>query len=420
MRSLNAAGALLIMLRALAPAAAETLDHPALTAAASPADPIVGVSEVTVTGKASAGARVINTSTFPDGSIHLFSFKADAAGDYTDGPFVLRQLGTYRGVLHDTATGASTSISYSGTGDFSVAVDPPGATITTGAQARFNVTFTSIGGFGGEVVLRLDSPGPPGAVASWSWPSVKVPPNGSATAVLTVLTLISSPPGAYEMAVQGVNGSVTRAAARPILLIVNPPEPGTITALLSPARPIVGVTKVRIEGRATAGQLVVNTSTFPDGIDHVFFAHVSGAGAYSDGPFVLEQLGTYHDVLLDGATGAETEISYEGVGDFSTNVNRASLSVERGEEAKFEVTFKSLSGFAGRITPAVRDLSQIPGATASWSSPRVTVRSGDSIAAGLTIKTSTETPPGTYKVTVQGTNGSVTHAAPSEIALSVR
>jgi hypothetical protein len=247
-----------------------------------------------------------------------------------------------------------------------------------------------------------------------------VPPNGSATAVLTVVTLLRTLPGAYEMAVQGVSGSVTRAAERPILLTVNPPKPGTITASFSPARPIVGVTKVHIEGRATPGQVVVNTSTFPSGIKHSFVAHVTGAGAYSNGPFVLQQLGTYHDVLVDAGTGAETEISYEGVGDFSTNVDHASLSVERGEEAKFQVTFKSLSGFAGRIAPAVPDLSQIPGATASWSSPAVTVRSDDSIAAGLTIKTSAETPPGTYKITVQGTNGSVTHVAPSEIALSVR
>lgn len=418
MRIFNAAGALLIMLRALAPAAAESLDHPALTAAFSPADPIVGVSEVTIAGKASAGARVINTSTFPDGSIHIFSFAADAAGDYKDGPFVLQQLGTYRGVLHDTATGASTNISYSGTGDFSIAVDPPSATIRTGSQASFNVTFTSIGGFGGEVVPALDSPGPPGAVASWSFSSVKVPPNGSVTAVLTILTLISTPPGVYAMAVQGASGSVTRAVERPIRLTVNPPEPGTITTSFSPARPIVGVTKVRIEGRATAGGVVVNTSTFPSGIKHAFVTHVSGTGAYSNGPFVLQQLGTYHDILVDGATGAETEISYEGVGDFSTNVDRASESVTRGEEAKFQVTFKSLSGFAGSITPAAPDLSRIRGAAASWSSPAVTVRSGDSIAAGLTIRTSAETPPDTYKITVQGTNGSVTHAA--EIALSVR
>jgi hypothetical protein len=42
----------------------------------------------------------------------------------------------------------------------------------------------------------------------------------------------------------------------------------------------------------------------------------------------------------------------------------------------------------------------------------VTVRSGDTIAAGLTIKTSADTPPGTYPITLQGTNGAVTHAVP--------
>jgi hypothetical protein len=36
----------------------------------------------------------------------------------------------------------------------------------------------------------------------------------------------------------------------------------------------------------------------------------------------------------------------------------------------------------------------------------------------LTIKTSTATPAGTYALTVQGTNGSVTHA--SDISLTVK
>jgi hypothetical protein len=145
---------------------------------------------------------------------------------------------------------------------------------------------------------------------------------------------------------------------------------------------------------------------------------VTGAGFYTDGPFVLRQLGTYHDVLLDGATGAKIELSYQGVGDFSAAVDQTSRTVARGEEAKFQVTFKSLSGFAGAIKPAVPDLSKIPGATASWSQPAVTVRSGDSIAAGLTIKTSTATPAGTYTLTIAGSNGSVTHA--SDISLTVK
>jgi hypothetical protein len=408
-----------------------------LTAAFSPASPIVGVTKVTITGTATAGAKVIDTSTFPDGSVHIFTVKADAAGAYTDGPFVLLQLGTYRDVLRDDATGASTTISYAGTGDFTIAVDPAAATITTaqgdfsigvdpanatmraGLEARLKVTFTSVGGFGGEVVPLLPASSQiPGAAVTWSSSRLKVPPNGSATAVLTILTLVGTTPRTYPIAPQGTSGSVMHALDPPIALNITPPPPGTITAMFSPDHPIVGVTEVRIQGRATPGQAIVDTSTYPDGVPHDFFVNVTGAGLYTDGPFLLRQLGTYHDVLLDGATGAKIELSYQGVGDFSAAVDRTSQTVAQGEEAKFQATFKSLSGFAGVVKPAVPDLAKIPGATASWSQPAVTVRSGDSIAAGLTIKTSTATPAGTYTLTVAGSNGSVTHA--SDISLTVK
>jgi len=433
------AGTVLIALGLLLPAAAAPTPPPStgLTAAFSPASPIIGVTKVTITGTATAGAKVIDTSTFPDGSVHIFTVKADAAGAYTDGPFVLQQLGTYHDVLRDDATGATTAISYSGTGDFRIAVDPAAATITTaqgdfsigidpanatmraGLEARLKVTFASVGGFGGEVVPRLPASSQiPGAAVTWSSPRLKVPPNGAATAVLTILTLVGTTPSTYPIAPQGTSGSVTHALEPAIGLTITPPPPGTITAMFSPDRPIVGVTEVRIQGRASPGQLVVDTSTLPDGVRHDFVVPVTGAGTYSDGPFLLRQLGTYHDVLLDGFTGAKIELSYQGVGDFSAAVDQNNQTVARGQEAKFQVTFKSLSRFAGAIKPAVADLSKIPGATASWSQPAVTVRSGDSIAAGLTIKTSTATPAGTYTLTVAGSNGSVTHA--SDISLTVK
>jgi len=394
---------------------------PIVTAALSPADPIVGATKVTIAGKATAGATVVGRSTFPDGTLHVFSVKADDAGAYKYGPFVLWQLGTYHDVIHDSVTGGTKTISYSGAGDFGIAVNKPSATILTGGQVRVKVTFSSVGGFGGVV-----TPKPPTASAApgmhiyWSPPWLRVPRNGSATAILTIHTLIHTPPGDYQVAVQAASGSVTHAVAPAIALTVQAPPPGTITATLSPDHPVVGVSEVRIGGRATAGGSVIDTSTFPDGMAHEFGVDVGGAGTYRDGPFVLRQLGTYHDVLIDGVTGAKTEISYQGVGDFSTSVDRTSATVARGEETKFEVTFRSLSGFAGAVTPAVPDLSRIAGATASWSSPEVTVPSGDSTAAGLTIKTSSATPPGTYKINVQGTNGSVTHTAPTEIELIVK
>jgi hypothetical protein len=323
-------------------------------------------------------------------------------------------------------TCAAPPISYAGTDDFRITVDNPSATTVTGGQVRFKMTFTSVGGFSGEVRPNVGSL-PLGAIADWSSSRVKVPPNGSATAFVTIRVLVETPPGIYQIAVQGAGGSVTHVGPA-IVLTVTPPAPGTITATLSPDRPIVGVSEVRISGRGSAGSQVVDTSTFPDGSVHAFANNVSGVGRYRDGPFVLRQLGTYHDVLLDSETGAKAEISYEGVGDFSTSVDRTSETVTRGEEAKFEVTFKSLSGFAGAVKPAVPDLSRIAGATASWSPPpvtplalpMVTVRPDDSAAVGLAIKTSSATPPGTYKINVQGTNGSVTHTAPSEIELTVK
>lgn len=422
----NKTAMLMMALGLLVPSAASAAD---VTAALSPANPTVGATKVTITGMATARATVVGKSTFPDGTVHDFSAKADDTGAYKYGPFVLWQLGTYHDNIRDSVTGATTTISYSGTGDFRIAVDKPEATILTGGHLRFKVTVTGVGGFAGEVTLQRPA-SVPDVHVFLSSPFLKVPPNRPATTILQVMTLVYARPGVYQVAVQGSSGSVTHALTPAIAVTVQPPPPGTITATLSPDHPVVGVTEVRIAGRATAGQDVIDASTAPDGITHAFGFSVGGAGTYNDGPFVLQQLGTYHDVLRDSATGAKVEISYQGEGDFSTSVDRTSATVARGEEAKFEVTFKSLSGFAGTVTPAVSDLSRIAGATASWSAPMVgtgswstptvKVGSGDSTAVGLAIKTSSATPPGTYKINVQGTNGSVTHAAPSEIELIVK
>jgi hypothetical protein len=423
MTTLNTARTFSIAYGLLLPsmALAASSQNPAFTAVLSPADPTVGVTKVTITGTASAGSSVIDTSTFPDGSVHEFSFKADASGAYTDGPFVLQQLGTYHDVLRDDATGASTTISYSGVGDFSTAVDQASRTVMAGAEATFTVTFKSISGFGGRVVpLALNASKVPGAAVSWSASPVRVPPDGSASATLTIVTLIGTPARSYKITVQGTNGSVTHVAKPAITLAVTGPKSNTITAALSPANPTVGVTEVRIRGRATAGEWLTDTSTSPDGSTHKFFIKATGAGTYAGGPFVLQQLGTYHDVLLDSATGASTEISYRGAGDFSAAVDDASQTVARGQEAKFLVTFKSLSAFGGTIVPTASNLSEIPGAAAAWSAPSVTVRPGDSASSRLSIQTSTTTPPGTYKIAVQGTNGSASRAAPSRISLTVR
>jgi protein SCO1/2 len=84
----------------------------AITAALHPDAPIVGATRYTIAGNATAGGWVKDISTFPDGSVHSVSSKANGVGSYTIGPFVPRQHGTYHDVLIDTETGGRTELVY--------------------------------------------------------------------------------------------------------------------------------------------------------------------------------------------------------------------------------------------------------------------------------------------------------------------
>ncbi len=193
-----------------------------------------------------------------------------------------------------------------------------------------------------------------------------------------------------------------------------------ITAELSSAHPTVGATNVSIKGTASPGATVSDTSTFPDGTVHIFSFKADGNGNYTDGPFLLQQLGAYHDVLQDHSTGASTTISYMGVGDFSVAVNTTSRKVAKGQTATYTVTFTSVAGFAGTVVPASQNGSHIPGATAWWVEPVVSVPVKSSGTATFMVRTSASTPAGTYRnIILRGTNGSVTHAVPSKITLTV-
>ncbi len=193
-----------------------------------------------------------------------------------------------------------------------------------------------------------------------------------------------------------------------------------ITAAISPAHPTVGVTSVSIKGTASPGAAVSDTSTFPDGTVKIFSFKADSTGKYEDGPFVLQQLGAFHDVLQDRATGASTTISYMGVGDFTLAADPANRTVAKGQTATFTVTFTSVAGFLGTVTPAELKGLHIPGATAWWSQPLVNVPAKSSGVATLMIRTSAKTPAGTYRdIILRGANGSVTHTASPRITLTV-
>jgi hypothetical protein len=337
-------------------ARAEPPPTPGITAAFSPAGAVVGATPVTLDGQAGAGDFVVHTSTFPDGSVHEFTVKADEGGAYTDGPLPLQQLGTYYDVLRDQTTGASTEISYAGAGDFAAAVDPPQQTLRAGEQARFTLTVSSLAGFAGIVQpLAPNLSKVPGAVASWSAAAVKVSPGGSASVALTLRTLVGTLPGSYDLVFAGRNGAVSHRL-EPVRLTVTGPAPNAITAALDPR----------------------------------------------------------------AASGATTPVAHQGQGDFSVNLDAPSQTVTRGQEAQVVVRFESLEGFRGTIAPTTSDLSGIQGLAAAWSLSSVAVAPGEPGVAQLTVRSEAATPPGTYRIVVLGSNDSVTRMAPSALSLTLK
>ncbi len=397
-----------------------------LTGALSPSSPTVGVTSATVTGTATPGATVTDTTdVWPDGTTHgPYTTTADSSGHYSYQPtFVLQQLGTYTETLHDSISGQTITVPYSGSGDFSASVNVTSRTVTAGQSASYTVTFTSISGFTGTVTpAALNwSPQIPGATGSWTPTPVTLPSNGTATSTFTLQTATSTTPGTYNnILLEGKNGSYQRGTPT-VSLTVNSPTV-TLTGALSPSSPTVGVTSATVTGTATPGATVTDTTdVWPDGTTHgPYTTTADSSGHYSYQPtFVLQQLGTYTETLHDSISGQTITVPYSGSGDFSASVNVTSRTVTAGQSASYTVTFTSISGFTGTVTPAALNWPQIPGATGSWTPTPVTLPSNGTATSTFTLQTATSTTPGTYNnILLEGKNGSYQRGTPT-VSLTV-
>lgn len=338
---------------------------PAVTGSVSPTSGTTGVTLFTISGTATPNATVRCTETRPDGSTGIYNFAANSSGSYNSGSFRLDQIGTHSCRLRDMSNGTETTVSYTGTGNFSVSASPSSRSINPGQSASYTVTFSSVSGFAGTVsATALNWSDVPGSTASWSPSTVSIPSGGSAQATFTINTVSSTTPGTYgNIILRGTNGATIRSAPSVSLTIGGNVLSGTV----SPTSGTAGVTSFAISGTATPNGTVRCTETRPDNTSAVYNFPVNSAGNYSSGIFRLQQIGQHSCVLRDMISGQERTITYIGTGDFSASVNTQSQTIARGQSANYTVTFTSLSGFGGQITPIALNWSDVPGTNAFWS-----------------------------------------------------
>jgi hypothetical protein len=90
--------------------------------------------------------------------------------------------------------------------------------------------------------------------------------------------------------------------------------------------------------------------------------------------------------------------------DFWVLTDHSSQTVDGTGKAEFNITTPGFGGFSGKVTLAVRGISAVPGATASFSVNPVSAH-GTSV---LTIKTGATTPRGAHTFTVLANSGNAT------------
>lgn len=109
----------------------------AITGSITPSNATVGVTNVFLVGTASPGATITDTETGPDLVVRTYTTAADTSGNYSFGPFIIPELGTYTDALSDSISGASQTITYSGNGDFSATSNTAFQSIVAGQQASW-------------------------------------------------------------------------------------------------------------------------------------------------------------------------------------------------------------------------------------------------------------------------------------------
>jgi uncharacterized membrane protein len=294
---------------------------------------------------------------------------------------------------------------------FTMTVTPPSVTVSGGQNAVYTVATTATAGFSGPIGLQVVGL-PPNTQATFNATSV----TGSGTSTLTVTTSPSTPAGTFPLTVTGTGGGTTQTAQ--VQLIVN----NTPDFRLSVTPQAIGVAaggtatyKVTITAiNGFTGNVTLSVND-PPNATHTFNPNpVPGAGTSTltvstststpPGNYNLTVTGTSGSLPVEQQTVTLT------VSNFTVSASPSTQTVTAGGGTSYSVTTAAVNGFSD---PVAFNVTGLPAnATATYPSG-VT----GAATANLAVSTATNTPAGTYTITVTATSGALTHS--STVSLTV-
>ncbi len=293
-------------------------------------------------------------------------------------------------------------------GSFTLTVTPSALSIPQGGQETATVTTTISGGFNSSIALSASGT-PPGVVASFNPLIIGAPGAGVSTMTVSVIRLTL--PGNYTITVNGVGGGIKQTATL-TLTVTAQGKPG-FTLSASPARLSI------VQG--TQGNSTL-TTTVEDGFNSSITLSASGMPAgitVSFAPTTIPAPGAGHSTMTitvgnttpsgtypitvtanGGGLWQETAVTVM-VASFTISASPASLSISQGNQGTSQVTTTVSGGFNYAITLSASGMPS--GTTVSFNPTTIPAPgSGSSI---MTIIVGSNTPVGTYPITVTGSGG---------------
>jgi hypothetical protein len=337
-----------------------------------------------VTGSGSSGLAITTTAgTTPTGSYPLVITATD-------------------GVLTHTA---SVTLVVS---NFVISASPASQTVLQGNSTNYTVSLTTAAGYAGTVSFSVS-----GLPASTTPVFSPASLTASGTTTLTISTSGASPltpPGSYPLTISASDGVSTQTTQ--VTLVVTPIADFGIT--VSPTSQTVnqgqnigyGVTVSSVNG--FTGLVNLSISGVPTGASATFSpSSLQGSGLSSlaivpgantpGGTYILTITGT-SGAVVHSTTATLTIL----VPDFSVSAAPASRTILVGQSTSYTVTFSPINNYAGTVSFTVLGLPT--GATPMFS-PSSLSSAGTTT---LSITTNNSTPPGTYPLTITGTDGTLT------------
>jgi pseudomonalisin len=293
--------------------------------------------------------------------------------------------------------------------NFSISVSPASVTVAQGTSANYTVSLTTASRYVGTVNFSVSGL-PISSTAVFS-PTSLTASGSTALTISTSATSPLTPPGTYPLTISASDG-VTTATTQVVLVVTAIGDFGVSVAptsqtvfqgqnigygvTVSASGGFTGFVNLSIAGVPPGASASFNPTTV-QGSGLSSLAIVPGANT-PGGTYTLTITGT-SGPLVHSATATLTIL----VPDFSLSASPASREILVGQSTSYAVTFSPINNYSGTVSFSV---SGLPTGAAPTFNPATLSSAGSTT---LSITTNNSTPPGTYPLTITGSDGALTH-----------